>query len=103
MKSCVMYANVRAEMARKGLTIMDIAKGIGMNRDTLSRKLSGRSCLNLDEAFCIQMTYFPDVPIRVLFKENADKEAELNTLSKSGGNHGRKKDIRATRIKNSGD
>lgn len=77
MKSCVMYENVRAEMARKDLTIMDIAKGIGMNRDTLSRKLSGRSCLNLNEAFSIQKTYFPDIPIRVLFKENADKEPVL--------------------------
>lgn len=76
LKSCVIYENVRAEMARKDLTIMDIAKGIGMNRDTLSRKLSGRSCLNLDEAFNIQKTYFPDIPIRVLFKENAEKEPD---------------------------
>lgn len=74
MRNCVMYENIRAEMGRKGMTIMDIAKNIGMNRDTLSRKLSGRSCLNLDEAFNIQKTCFPDVPIRVLFKEKLDKE-----------------------------
>ena len=76
MKSCVMYENVKAEMARKDLTIKDIAKGIGMNRDTLSRKLSGRSCLNLDEAFAIQKAYFPDIPIRVLFKENVNTKPD---------------------------
>lgn len=80
MRNCVMYESVRAEMARKDLTIMDIAKGIGMNRDTLSRKLSGRSCLNLDEAFNIQKTYFPDIPIRVLFKESANKELDKVTV-----------------------
>lgn len=32
--------------------------------------------LNLDEAFSIQKTYFPDIPIRVLFKEDACKELD---------------------------
>ena len=40
-RNCVIYENVRVEMARKNLTILDIAQNIGMNRETLSRKLSG--------------------------------------------------------------
>lgn len=68
-RNCVMYENVRVEMARKDLTILDIAKNIGMNRETLSRKLSGRSTLNIDEAFNIQQKCFPDIDVRVLFKE----------------------------------
>lgn len=68
-RNCVMYENVRVEMAREDLTILDIAKSIGMSRETLSRKLSGRSPLNLNEAFDIQQKCFPNVDIRVLFKE----------------------------------
>lgn len=72
MRRCVMYKNVRVEMAKKNLTILDIAKRTGINRDTLSRKLSRRTRLNLDEAFNIQRAVFPDIPIRVLFEEDAD-------------------------------
>lgn len=57
-------------MARKDKTILDIAKTVNMNRDTLSKKLSGRSKLNLNEAFAIQQTCFPDIDIRMLFKES---------------------------------
>ena len=65
----VMYENVRVEMARNNLTILDIAQRVGMNRETHSRKLSGRSPLNLNEAFDIQRECFPNEDVRVLFKE----------------------------------
>ena len=65
----VIYENLRVEMARKNLAIIDIAHKIGMNRETLSRKLSGRSALSLNEAFDIQIKCFPDMDIRILFKE----------------------------------
>ena len=68
-RNCVIYENVRVEMARKNLTILDIAQNIGMNRETLSRKLSGRAPLNLNEAFNIQQKCFPDSDKRTLFKE----------------------------------
>ena len=54
------YENLRAEMARQKLTLKQISATIHMNRDTLSRKLSGKSPLYLDEAFQIQRTFFPD-------------------------------------------
>ncbi|MCI8780900.1 MAG: hypothetical protein HFH70_09525 [Lachnospiraceae bacterium] len=44
-KSSILYENIRIEMARKDKTILDIAKTVNMNRDTLSKKLSGRSKL----------------------------------------------------------
>lgn len=71
-RNCVMYENVRVEMARKDLTILDIAKSINMKRETLSRKLSGHSPLNLNEAFDIQKKCFPETDIRVLFKEDME-------------------------------
>ena len=51
----VMYENVRVEMARNDLTILDVANRIGMSRETLSRKLSGKSPLNIDEVFYLQV------------------------------------------------
>lgn len=56
-------------MARKDLTILDIAKAIGMNRETLSRKLSGKSPLHIQEAFDIQKKCFPDMDVQTLFEE----------------------------------
>lgn len=68
-RNCVIYENMRIEMARKDLTILDVAQNIGMNRETLSRKLSGRSPISLVEAFNIQQKCFPEIDIRILFKE----------------------------------
>ena len=47
-KNKILYENVRIEMARQDMTILDISERIGMNSRTLSRKLSGTSPLNLD-------------------------------------------------------
>ncbi len=68
-RNCVMYENIRVEMARKNLTILDIAESVGMNRETLSRKLSGKSSLSLKEAISIQTTCFPDMDVQTLFEE----------------------------------
>lgn len=70
-RNCIMYKNLRAEMSRRDLTILDIAKEIGMNRETLSRKLSGKSPLHIQEAFNIQQKCFPDMDIQTLFEECA--------------------------------
>lgn len=67
MKSCIKYENLRVEMARKNIGISEISRAVGMNRDTLSRKLSGKSPLYLDEAFTIQKALFSDVDVSRLF------------------------------------
>lgn len=67
--SKIMFENLRVEMARKNITITEIAKTIGVNRDTLGKKFSGKSSLNLDEAFLIQKRFFPDMEIQLLFQE----------------------------------
>lgn len=69
-RSNVIYANLRAEMARREIGILDISKKLGMNRDTLSRKLSGKSPLYLSEAVEIQQRLFRDVDIKELFRRN---------------------------------
>lgn len=68
MKSnSIAYPNLRAEMGRKGVGISDIASALNFNRDTLSRKLSKKSPIYLNEAFEIQVNLFPDCDIRYLF------------------------------------
>lgn len=66
-QNSIAFDNLRAEMARKNICIQDIAKICGYNRDTLARKLSKKSPINLDEAFDIQSKVFPDMDVRYLF------------------------------------
>lgn len=67
----IRYPNLRAEMARRSLTIQDVAEVIGVNRDTMSKKLSGKSPLFLDEAFKIINDLFPDADIKNIFSDAA--------------------------------
>lgn len=66
-KAGIAYKNLRVEMARCNIGIKDIAETCGYNRDTLARKLSKKSPINLDEAFQIQQKIFPELDIRYLF------------------------------------
>ncbi len=68
----IKYGNLRAEMARKNIGIFDMSVAVGMNRDTLSRKLSGKSPLYLDEAFAIQRSLFADSDVSDLFAVTDD-------------------------------
>lgn len=63
----IVFPNLRAEMGRKNIGIMDIARMCKFNRDTLSRKLSNKSSLSLEEAFYIQQTIFPGLDVKYLF------------------------------------
>ena len=70
----IAYDNLRAEMARRNIGVGNLAKMCGYNRDTLSRKLSKKSPLNLDDAFKIQRTAFPESDIRYLFDDANEPE-----------------------------
>ena len=69
MRNRIQFSNLKAEMARHDVSIQDMAKSLGITRDTLGRKLSGKSQINLDEAFKIQKKFFPEVSMQCLFKE----------------------------------
>jgi len=66
MKSTNQYPNLRAEMARNQLTIMNIADGIGTRRETVSRWLSGKA-FPLDAAVEIRNRFFPDKTLDELY------------------------------------
>ena len=66
-----MYPNLRAEMARRGVTISQLAAVIGVQLQTLSRKLNGGSEFTLTEAYAIKDYLGLTMPIEVLFKRAA--------------------------------
>lgn len=49
-----MYPNLRAEMARKGLSIEKLAELLGITRGTLTAKLAGKRGFSLEEARMIR-------------------------------------------------
>ena len=65
----IAFSNLRAEMARSGITIQDIATALNVTRNTASNKLSQKSPLNLDEAFKIERTFFRGLELGYLFAE----------------------------------
>lgn len=74
--SKIMFSNLRAEMARKEITIIEISKLLGVNRDTVSRKLSGKSKLYLNEAMLINKEFFPNKQLPYLFQELLPKKKQ---------------------------
>ncbi len=67
--SQVAYSNLRAEMARLNITIQDIARECGYNRNTLSRRLSKKSPLLWEDALKIQREMFWESDVQWLFRE----------------------------------
>ena len=67
--SQVAYSNLRAEMARLNITIQDIARECGYNRNTLSRRLSKKSPLLWEYVLKIQREMFWESDVQWLFRE----------------------------------
>lgn len=79
MRSSIMFSELRAEMARKKITIKQLADKVGVNRDTMGGKLSGKRPLFLHEAFIIQRAFFPNKDVIKLFRElYDDKQKEVS-------------------------
>lgn len=65
--SCIAFPNLRAEMARKGVSIQDIARELKKDRTTIGAKLSGKRPIHLEEAFAIIDAFFPELDVHYLF------------------------------------
>lgn len=65
--STIAYPNLRAEMSRKNIGMVEMAEGVNSNRDTLARKLAKKSQLTLADAFNIQQRFFPELDVAYLF------------------------------------
>ena len=66
-----MYSNVKAELARRNMTVVDLAALTGIRYQTLNDKLNGKFKLTLDEAKKIKEALGVDIPIEQLFEKVA--------------------------------
>lgn len=67
-----MYPNLRAEIARKNMTLEPIAKALDITVPTLSQKFNGKYPITLNEAKKIKEFLNLDIPIEVLFETEAE-------------------------------
>ncbi len=67
-----MFENLKAEMARKNLTILDLSKDkeLGISYTTLRNKFNGITEWVRKEMWIIKHKYFPDKSIEYLFEQN---------------------------------
>lgn len=62
-----MFSNLRAELARKGLSGRAVADAIGITAQAFYDKMSGRSEFKRSEMFKIQELFFKDSTLDYLF------------------------------------
>lgn len=67
-----MFKNLRAEMARKNITMLDLSKDeeLGLSYTTLRNKFAGVTEWVRGEMWTIKKKYFPDKTIEYLFEQN---------------------------------
>ncbi|MGN0599284.1 MAG: hypothetical protein ACI4JK_05255 [Oscillospiraceae bacterium] len=65
------YKNLIGEIAIAHLNYVDIAKELGITRDTLRNKLSGKTAFNIDEAIAIKSKFFPEKSFEQLFERTS--------------------------------
>lgn len=56
-----MRTNLIGEMAKRGISINDVAELLGIHRNSVSNKLYGKSAFTLDEAIAVYDRYFSDL------------------------------------------
>lgn len=67
-----MFPNLKAEMARKGVTMSDLAKRIDVTLPTLSNKMAGKYQFTLREITEIKRILKVDIPLEILFEVDDD-------------------------------
>lgn len=68
-----MLSNLKAEMARRGVTSTDIGRIINKTNRTIRDKISGRYPFTLDEAKKIRDTFFVGMDLDFLFLQSNTK------------------------------
>lgn len=66
-----MFPNLEAERARRNITLADLGEALGVTVGTISLKLNGKYPITFDEAVKIKARIGCDVPLEVLFSEEA--------------------------------
>jgi plasmid maintenance system antidote protein VapI len=77
-----MHRNLRAEMAREGITMVDIADFLNLRYATVNEKVNGKYRFYYDEALKIKQRFFPDRSLEYLFandkQQSKKKECKIS-------------------------
>jgi hypothetical protein len=65
-----MYANLKAEMARSNIKVVDLASATGRAEKTIRSKLAGDYDWTIGEASAIRSRFFPSMSVDYLFENN---------------------------------
>lgn len=60
--------NLKAEMARKNISVEEIASTLKLHRNTVSLKINGKTQFTIEETFLIKEKFFPDCDLKFLFE-----------------------------------
>lgn len=64
-----MYSNVKAELARKNMSVIDLSNKTGIRYQTLVDKLNGKYKTSVEEAITIKTALAVDIPLEQLFEQ----------------------------------
>jgi len=76
-----MLRNLRAEMAREGITMVDIADFLNLRYATVNDKVNGKYRFYYDEALKIKERFFPDRSLEYLFEEDKEQLKKEGRIS----------------------
>lgn len=65
-----MYSNVKAELARRNMSVVDLSNKTGIRYQTLVDKINGKYPLTLDEAKKIKSALEVEIPLEDLFERS---------------------------------
>lgn len=74
MPKRIVYPELEAGLAGKGIRKTEVCKLLNIMPRTLTNKLSGVSHFTVEEAICIQEQWFKGVPIEKLFRKKRGDE-----------------------------
>lgn len=69
-ETCTPYSNIKAELARNGVTQSQIADEFGYALNTVNNKINGRTPMTVDEIVQWRDTFMPDATIDYLIRRN---------------------------------
>lgn len=74
----ILLCNLKAEMARRSISILDIAKEIGRTDRSVREKINGRTQFSVPEAATVRDKFFPGFSLEYLFtnEQTADAQGE---------------------------
>lgn len=68
------YPVLESEIKRKGIKKKAMAQALGVGEVTLWYKTCGKRSFTVEQAIFIQKTWFPEMPIEVLFQHRKEDE-----------------------------